>query len=119
MPAPPQQSCTAPECQYITPENVPTWELLTQQLSIHQKSAHPDPVHQGGGGVGNVGRGGQAAKIDKKIRPSISPQMTEESWRFFLDEWARYKQHTGVRDQSLLDELWSCMSDELRQLAFA
>ena len=59
MPTTPQQSCTAPECQYITPENVPTWELLTQQLSIHQKSAHPDPVHQGGGGVGNVARGGQ------------------------------------------------------------
>ena len=98
---------------------MPTRELLTEQLSNQQISAHPNPVHKGRGGVGNVGRGGQAAKIDKKIRPSISPQMTEESWRFFLDEWARYKQYTGVRDQSLLDELWSCMSDELRQLAFA
>ena len=89
MPAPPQQSCSGSDCTYQTPENVPTWELVTQQLLIHQKTAHPDNVQQQGGGGG--GAGGQTAKVDKKIRPSINPQMTEENWRFFLDEWARYK----------------------------
>ena len=36
-----------------------------------------------------------------------------------MDEWGRYKRQTKIKDQELLDELWSCMSDELRQLAFA
>ena len=45
--------------------------------------------------------------------------MTEEQWRFFVDEWNRYKRQTKVKDQELLDELWSCMVEELRQLAFA
>ena len=117
MPAPPQQSCSGTECTYQTPENVPTWELVTQQLLIHQKTAHPDNVQQQGGG--GAGAGGQTAKVDKKIRPTINPQMTEENWRFFLDEWARYKRQTGVTGQSQLDELWSCMSEDLRQLAFA
>ena len=112
MPPPPQQACSAPGCEFLTPENVPSWELVTQQLSIHQKTAHPDPVPQQGGG-------GHTAKIDKKIRPSINPQMTEEGWRFFIHEWQRYRRQTAVQGQILLDELWSCMSEELRQLAFA
>ena len=45
--------------------------------------------------------------------------MSEESWRFFLDEWSRYKRQTGIKYQELLDELWNCMTDDLRQLAFA
>ena len=45
--------------------------------------------------------------------------MSEESWRFFLDEWSRYQRQTDIKNQELLDELWNCMSDELRQLAFA
>ena len=36
-----------------------------------------------------------------------------------MDEWNRYKRQTKVKDQELLDELWSCMVEELRQLAFA
>ena len=89
-----------------------------QNLSIHQKSAHPEPVaapghHQ----PHNAGNGN--AKVDKKVRPNISPQMTEENWRFLTDEWSRYKRQTGIKDQQLLDELWSCMTEELRQLAFA
>ena len=45
--------------------------------------------------------------------------MSEESWRFFLDEWSRYKRQTGISGQELLDELWTCMAEELRQIAFA
>ena len=45
--------------------------------------------------------------------------MTEEGWRFLLDEWSRYKRQTGVVAQQLLDELWGCMTEDLRQLAFA
>ena len=108
MAPPPQQTCTA--------ENIPTWDLVHKQLEIHQKSRHPEPVQQQQ--QQRVG-GGHHANVDKKVRPTISPQMTEESWRFLLDEWSRYKRQTGIQDQVLLDELWSCMSEDLRQLAFA
>ena len=112
MAPPPQQPCTAPGCDYVTPENIPSWELVIKQQEIHLKSKHPEPAQQNvsGGGVG---------KLDKKVRPSITPQMTEEGWRFLLDEWSRYKRQTGVTGQQLLDKLWSCMTEELRQLAFA
>lgn len=110
MPAPPQQPCSATGCAFLTAENIPSWELLLKALEIHQKTAHP---------VNTAPGGGNTAKVDKKIRPSITPQMSEESWRFFSDEWGRYKRQTGVSGQQLLDELWSCMTEELRQLAFA
>ena len=120
MPPPSQQPCSVPQCSYKTPEGIPTWDLLTQQLEIHQRSVHPAPVANAGAGPGvGGGGGGLSSKTAKKTRPSISNQMSEESWRFFLDEWSRYKRQTGVKDQELLDELWSCMTDQLRQLAFA
>lgn len=111
MAPPPQQPCTVPGCDYITPENIPTWELVIKQQEIHLKSKHANHA-------GNEGGGGQKGKLDKKVRPSITPQMTEESWRFIIDEWSRYKRQTGITGQQLLDELWSCMNEELRQLAF-
>ena len=119
MPAPAQQPCSVPDCPYRTPEGIPTWDLLTQQLDIHQKSVHPAPVANAGPVPGAGGGGGSSSKTAKKTRPSITNQMSEESWRFFIDEWSRYKRQTGIKDQELLDELWSCMTDDLRQLAFA
>ena len=117
MPAPAQQACSVPDCEYRTPEGVPTWDILTQQLEIHQKSVHPVPVANVA--PAHAGGGGPSSKTVKKTRPSITNQMSEESWRFFMDEWSRYKRQTGVKDQELLDELWNCMTDDLRQLAFA
>ena len=107
---PPPQPCSAPGCDYTTPENIPTWELVIKQQEIHLRSKHPElAAHD---------QSEQKGKLDKKVRPSITPQMTEENWRFILDEWSRYKRQTGVKGQQLLDELWSCMSEDLRQLAF-
>ena len=117
MPQPARQPCSVPGCEYETPEGIPTWDILNKQLEIHQKSLHPAPVVAGGGG--GHGGAGSSSKTAKKQRPDVTNQMSEESWRFFLDEWSRYKRQTGIRDQELLDELWTCMTDDLRQLAFA
>lgn len=119
MAPPARQPCSVEGCQYQTPEGIPNWDILTQQLEIHQKSVHPAPPAPVGGGGGGGGGGTSSSKTTKKHRPSISNQMSEETWRFFLDEWARYKRQTGIAGQELLDELWNCMTDELRQLAFA
>jgi len=109
MAPPAQQQCTAPGCTYNTAEGIPTWELILRALEVHQKTTHPF----------NVGAGGNTVKVDKKTRPAITPQMTEENWRFFNNEWGRYKRQTGISGTQLLDELWECMTEELRQLTFA
>ena len=109
MPSPPQQKCSVPDCSYETPENIPTWEMLTTHLNAHAQSVHIAPTSAAVA----------TSKTAKKIHPVIIPQMSEELWRFFIDEWERYKRQTKIQGQELLDELWSCMSDELRQLAFA
>ena len=88
--------------------------MVTQHLTIHQQTVHPTPA----AGPPTPGTT-SAPRTAKKERPTISSQMTEEQWRFFVDEWNRYKRQTKVKDQELLDELWSCMVEELRQLAFA
>ena len=111
MAPPPSQQCSVPGCLYSTPENIPTWEMLTTHLNTHAQSVHQPPP------AGNANT--PSSKTAKKNRPSITNQMSEETWRFFLDEWGRYKRQTVIKDQELLDELWSCMTDELRQLAFA
>ena len=114
MPA--SQPCSVPGCPYKTPEGIPNWDLLTQQLEVHQKSVHLGPANTGPpANVTNIG----SSKTDKKTHCANTNQMSEESWRFFLDEWSRYKRQTGIKDQELLDELWNCMTDNLRQLAFA
>ena len=70
MAPPPQQQCTAPGCDYVTPENIPTWDLVIKQQEIHLKSKHPDPVQQdatpGGGG---------------KIFSFVSPQISKSNMR--------------------------------------
>ena len=94
MAPPPQQPCAVPGCDYVTPENIPTWELVIKQQEIHLKSKHADNL------ANDVG-GGQKGKLDKKVRPSITPQMTEESWRFIIDEWSRYKRQTDIKGQQI------------------
>ena len=45
MPA--SQPCSVPGCPYKTPEGIPNWDLLTQQLEVHQKSVHLGPANTG------------------------------------------------------------------------
>ena len=88
-----------------------TSDLLTQQVEVHQKSVHLGPANTGPpANVTNIG----SSKTDKKTHCANTNQMSEESWRFFLDEWSRYKRQTGIKYQELLDELWNCMTDDLR-----
>ena len=44
--------------------------------------------------------------------------MTEHDFRFFESEWEFYKRATKITGQTLVNELWSCMSSELKKLAF-
>ena len=42
MAPPPSQGCDDMECQYVTPEGIPTWEILYTALTNHTRTAHPN-----------------------------------------------------------------------------
>ena len=87
---------------------------MLQFLQIHVQSAHPTQA----GATVQVSTAKPTTKVDKRPRPEISCEMSEHDWRFFLSEWEDYKRATGVTDQHMLDELWSCMTPDIRRLAF-
>merc|ERR1711873_129508 len=57
-------------------------------------------------------------KLDKRPRPQAIPDMSEHDFKFFENEWTLYKRATNLTGQTLIDELYSTMSDDLRKLAF-
>lgn len=104
MPNPPQQDCSSPGCDYCTPANVPTWEIVRDMLKMHVQAAHS-----------NV----QATIRPKPApvsRPLIDLGSSEHDWRFFTAEFDRYKRTTGVTGTSVLDEIWHCQAKPLRSL---
>ena len=78
-------------------------------------------MHMGAEHAVNIPTSAQAAapsKVDKRPRPEASQDMSEHEFRFFESEWNLYKRATGIKGQTLVDELWSCMSSDLKKLAF-
>jgi len=52
-------------------------------------------------------------------RPTVTAGLNESDWNFFLHEWGRYTRQTGIEDNVLRDELWSCLDSDLAHLAFS
>ena len=105
--------CGVSSCSYTTPLGAAMKEML-EFLKIHVASAHPGQAAT----TAQAHAAKPTTKVDKRPRPEISCEMSEHDWRFFLSEWEDYKRATGVTDQHMLDELWSCMSPDIRRLAF-
>ena len=104
--------CSFPECDFTTPAGVADHATIITYLSLHVQTAHavtlpsPSTPH-------NV-----TAKIDKISRPTAKRDMTEHEYKFFKNEWDRYKRATNISGQLLIDELWNTMGADLKQLAF-
>ena len=97
----------------VTPAGTPTWDMVRDMLQIHAASAHNAQIGDGGAG------GGEQIVRPKPTpvsRPKIDLGSSEADWRFFTDEFARYKRTTGVNGQHVLDELWHCQSKPLLTL---
>ena len=110
----PPMACSAAGCGYSTPDGAPTFEAQLTCLSLHTQQAHP--AQRAGDGAASADR--PTCKVDKRARPTVSMEMSEHDWRFFLSEWKDYKRATGISGQNMLDELWSCMVPDLKRLAF-
>ena len=110
MPGPAAVSCSVPDCDFVTPANCPTWEILRDMLQLHTAS-----VHGVQGGQGQAG-----AQVRPKPAPVARPEVdlgaTEHDWRFFKAEFERYKRTTGITGLTVLDELWHCQTKALRSL---
>ena len=103
MVSPPPLACNAEGCDWTTPPNVPTWELITTLMGQHTQAAHP------AGGQGSNGGG----KQERLPRPALDTGITEADWTFFKAQWERYKRSTRLLGQDAIDQLWACASEEL------
>ena len=102
-------ACSVENCDYITPNNVPSWDLLRDMLQMHTSSVH---ANGGGNGV----QGPVRPKPATVARPEINLGASEHDWRFFTAEFERYKRSTGVSGPQILDEVWHCQAKPLRSL---
>ena len=111
-PSPTPIHCESPGCPYVTPDGLPSYDQVHEQLLLHCRLAHPvaSPQNQQGQPA--------PSKPDRRQRPEARQDMSEHDFRFFESEWGLYKRATGVKNQALVDELWSCMSEPLKKLAF-
>ena len=109
MAPPTPVACSVENCDYITPNNVPSWDLLRDMLQMHTSSVH---ANGGGNGV----QGPVRPKPAPVARPEINLGASEHDWRFFKAEFERYKRSTGVSGTQILDEVWHCQAKPLRSL---
>ena len=94
--------CSAPGCEFKTPENIPTYEQCLQSLSLHVTAAHAvQPT------------AAAASKPDKLKRPTVTDGVTEADWVWFEDRWTRYKDSTGLEGVNVVNQLWDCASEDL------
>ena len=113
MPAPAPVPCSVALCDYTTPAGCPNWDVIRDMLTIHASSAHNAQLGGANAGGGEHSVRPKPAPIS---RPEIDLGSSEADWRFFTDEFERYKRTTGVVGQHVLDELWHCQSKPLRTL---
>ena len=111
--APPPAHCSFPDCDFVTPGGVADHANILTYLTLHIQTAHSVAANPAPAAQHNV-----TAKIDKISRPVAKRDMTEHEYKFFKNEWDRYKRATNISGQLLIDELWNTMGTDLKQLAF-
>ena len=103
-PAPLQ--CQSPGCEWQTPTNTPSWEMMIQLLQLHDKNANPAATS-----TANP----TTAKLDRLPRPVFTLNMTEATWQFKVIEWQSYIGKTPTTPDNKLLQLCAACDDELRQ----
>ena len=106
-PAPLQ--CQSPGCEWQTPTNTPSWEMMLQLLQLHDKNAHPAATP-------NVNPA--TAKLERLPRPVFTLSMTEASWQFKVIEWQSYIGQTPTTPENKLLQLRAACDDDLRQRVY-
>ena len=116
MAPPPSQGCDDVECQYTTPEGIPTWEILYTALTNHTRTAHPTPAAGQPGPQAQVQAKPRAEKVP---RPQIKLGVGQDEFSYFKDEWTSYKRSCGITDETeTRDQLRAACNEDLRRNLF-
>ena len=103
--------CQVPGCAFVTPANIPNWELLTQNIQQHYQYAHPAPEQPAAAPAAT-------AKLERLPRPTFSLNMTEAAWQFKVIEWRSYIGQTNTTPDSKLLQLRAACDEDLRQRVY-
>jgi hypothetical protein len=114
--------CPQKECAYTTAVDIPVGGIVTDHvtmLGFHREAAHPKPPpppQPVGGGAPRGGDGGGRSRLEKLPRPTISAGSNQQDYKFFIEQWNRYKRFLGEADaDKLRDQLMYCPDDALRK----
>ena len=101
-------SCPVPGCDHKTPEGLPSFELIYNDLNLHTKYVHADPPEATK----------QVLPKPKELpRPELDEGITESDWQHFKEKWDRYKRSclTTATQTVTQDQLRACCSDQLEK----
>ena len=106
--APPNNlTCSAPGCNYRTPDGVPTWDGMISLMNNHTQAAHTQV------------NATAAPKLEKLPRPTFTLNMTESKWSFTEIQWNNYiDQSPNADENTKLKQLQAACDDELKQRIF-
>ena len=107
MTPPPAMECSFPECTFITPASIPSYELVLKSLELHVSAAHIQS---------STSPRQPVTKVEKPKRPVISCDMSESDWTFFEHKWSIYKRQSGIVGQQIVDEIWACLDADIDRL---
>ena len=108
MVAPPPQECSAPDCTYVTPNGIPTWELVTTHMTNHTASCHQTVT---------PASAQSSSKLERLPRPTFSLGMSEAAWEFKTVQWTGYiEQITATVSQKLQQLQAACTPDLLQRV---
>ena len=105
--APMPITCSVSGCSYNTPMGA-EFKDMSEFMKLH--IAGPPCHYPSEEGLGHTTT---KSKVDKRPRPVSHEEMSGPDSRFFQSELQDYTRATG---KHLLDELWRCMSADLRRL---
>ena len=93
----PAVSCPIPGCDYATPDldAAIVAALLTTHSAIHSS--------------------GQAAKVEKVKRPTITAAGNSEEWAYFKSRWSDYVGATKITGKDRVVQLLECCDEPLRK----
>ena len=106
MAPPTPLQCQSPGCDYQTPSNTPSWEMMLQLLQLHDKNAHP---------AAPPTSGPSTVKLERLPRPTFSLNMTEATWQFKVIEWQSYIGQAPSTPENKVLQLRAACDDDLRQ----
>ena len=99
--------CSVPECPYITPTGVPTWDNVLALLGHHTQAVHPaTPTQQ------------STSRLEKLPRPIFTLNMTESQWNFTKLQWDAYISQINAPSSTQLMQLQAACDTDLKQRVF-